>query len=158
MKWQTRLASLADTDFLAERLASHLEVPMTLALSGALGAGKTQLARSLAAHLGVPADLVTSPTYVLVQRYRGRVIIYHLDFYRLQSVAEVWDLGIDEWLHEPVLTLIEWADKFPQALPDDALRCELVAEPDGTRTASFTASGPRSEAWLKGVSSLDRMR
>src|SRR5687768_3712119 len=94
MQWQTRLASLADTDDLGKRIAAHLQVPMTIALCGPLGAGKTQLVRSLARHLGVASELVTSPTYVLVQRYRGAVTIYHLDFYRLKSIDEVWDLGI----------------------------------------------------------------
>jgi tRNA threonylcarbamoyladenosine biosynthesis protein TsaE len=153
MNWQTRLASLADTDRLAERIALHVDVPMTIALSGALGAGKTQFVRSLAQHLGVASDLVTSPTYVLVQRYRGKLTIYHLDFYRLQSVDQVWDLGIDEWLVEPALTLIEWADKFPQVLPEDTLRCDLAVQPDGARIASLAATGPRSAALLQQVAS-----
>lgn len=149
MQWQTRLVSLADTDCLAERIAAHLQVPMTIALCGALGAGKTQLVRSLAVHLGVAADVVTSPTYVLVQRYRGKLTLYHLDFYRLNSVDEAWDLGIDEWLAEPVVTLIEWADKFPQVWPEDVLRCDLSVQPDGERLASFTSSGPRSDRLLE---------
>lgn len=157
MHWQTRLSSLADTDRLAERIAQHLQVPMAIALCGPLGAGKTQFVRSLAQHLGVAADSVTSPTYVLVQRYRGRLTLYHLDFYRLNSVDEVWDLGIDEWLVEPAVTLFEWADKFPQVWPDEVLRCDLSVEPTGDRLASFTSCGSRSEELLRQIAKTSKV-
>jgi tRNA A37 threonylcarbamoyladenosine biosynthesis protein TsaE len=97
-------------------------------------------------------ELVTSPTYVLVQRYAGSLTMYHLDFYRLKSIEEVWDLGIDEWLAEPAVTVIEWADKFPAALPDEVLRCNLSLEADGRRLASFTAGAPRAQSVLERVS------
>ena len=149
MRWETRLRSLDDTDRLAAALAAHVPVPMALALCGPLGAGKTQLVRSLAVHLGIPAEVVTSPTYVLVQRYRGRITLIHLDFYRLKSSEEVWDLGLDEWLEEPALTVMEWADKFPQVWPDHRLRCDLSIADDGSRLARFQAEGEAARRWLE---------
>lgn len=113
------LATLADTERLAGRLVRAVPVPMMLALCGPLGAGKTQLVRYLAKQLDAPLDAVSSPTYVLMQRYRGRIDILHLDFYRLSSAAQAWDLGLDEWLEEPALTVVEWAEKFPQVWPDN---------------------------------------
>ncbi len=101
-----------DTQRLADAIAASIEVPLMLALCGTLGSGKTELVRSLSIALGVPAEHVTSPTYVLVQRYHGRVEIMHLDFYRLENIGQVWDLGVDEWLESPVLTVVEWAEKF----------------------------------------------
>ncbi len=85
-----RLNTLEDTEQLAAGLAKSVPTPMMLALCGPLGAGKTQLVRYLAQHLGAPIELVTSPTYVLMQRYRGRIDILHLDYYRLSSAAQVW--------------------------------------------------------------------
>jgi tRNA threonylcarbamoyladenosine biosynthesis protein TsaE len=150
---QVRLNSLEDTQRLGEALARSVQVPLALALCGPLGAGKTELVRSVASYLGVPREQVTSPTYVLVQRYRGTIDIVHLDLYRLKSAEEVWDLGVDEWLAEPVLTILEWADKFPQVWPDDVLRCDLALDADGSRLAQFTASGQRATAVLQALRS-----
>lgn len=138
------LKSLDDTNALAATLACALATPMTIALSGTLGAGKTQLIRYLAEQLGVPAEEVTSPTYVLMQRYVGKLILYHFDFYRLETDAQVWDLGIDELYEQPVVNLIEWADKFPQCLPEDHLSISIEQTEAGERLAVITSSGPRS--------------
>lgn len=117
---------------------------MTVALMGTLGAGKTQLIRYLAEQLGVPPEEVTSPTYVLMQRYVGKVILYHFDFYRLETDAQVWDLGIDELYEQPVINLIEWADKFPQCLPEDHLSIHIEQAEAGKRRAIICGTGPRS--------------
>ena len=146
--WQVNIESLADTRRVAADLAARIEVPMTIALCGSLGAGKTQLVRDFADHLGVSAESVTSPTYVLVQRYQGRHLLYHLDFYRLESIDQVWDLGLDEMLESPVVTLIEWADKFPESLPDDYLRIDLSLRSDGSRTLRIEPHGRRAESIL----------
>lgn len=143
------LPSLAATRQLAVTLADQVKLPLTLALVGDLGAGKTQLVRFIAEAAGVPAEEVTSPTYVLLQRYCGEYVIYHFDFYRLDSAAEAWDLGIDELFEQKVLVVIEWADKFLQCLPDDHLRLELEQLGDERRVASLTATGPRSRQVLE---------
>ena len=141
------LPTLQATQQLAETLASCLEPPLTVALCGTLGSGKTQLIRFLAAALGVAQEQVTSPTYVLMQPYQGREKIYHFDFYRLDSPAQVWDLGIDELFEQSCLVLIEWADKFPECLPDDTLTV-LLEQTAEDRRATFSSSGPRSEQVL----------
>jgi tRNA threonylcarbamoyladenosine biosynthesis protein TsaE len=141
------LPTLDATKQLADSLAACLEPPLTVALRGTLGAGKTQFVRFLAGSLGVAADQVTSPTYVLLQAYQGQVKIYHFDFYRLDSPAEVWDLGIDELYEQPCLVLIEWADKFSECLPDDVLTV-FIDQSAGGRVAALHGSGPRSAAVL----------
>ena len=146
-----RLSTLKDTELLATELARAVPTPMMLALCGPLGAGKTQLVRFLSQQLGAPLDLVTSPTYVLMQRYRGRIDILHLDYYRLSSTAQAWDLGLDEWLEEPALTIIEWAEKFPETWPENYVRCDLGLEEDGSRTAQLTSQGPRGKQWLESL-------
>jgi tRNA threonylcarbamoyladenosine biosynthesis protein TsaE len=129
---------------LAEQLLAPQVLPLTLALSGTLGAGKTQFVRYLAEALGVGAGEVTSPTYVLVQRYTGRLTLYHLDFYRLQSADEVWQLGVEEWFESPVLTVIEWAEKFPECWPDEVLQIQLRQGDRDCRHATLTAHGARA--------------
>ncbi len=142
------LHGLDDTRRLATQLSRFDDLPLVIALSGTLGAGKTQLVRFAAESLGVPAEEVTSPTYVLLQMYRGQKTIYHFDFYRLESEVEVWDLGIDEVLEQPVLVFVEWAEKFPQCLPTDRLHLHLapVESASGTcRIAKLKSNGPKSQ-------------
>ncbi len=112
---QIQLTSLEDTRRLGEALAVSAELPLVVALRGTLGAGKTQLVRYVAQALGVAAEDVTSPTYVLLQRYNGQQLIYHFDFYRLESAAEVWDLGIDELIEQSAILFVEWAENFRSA-------------------------------------------
>ncbi len=142
------LPTLEDTDALATLLAQHVQSPLTIGLVGTLGAGKTQFVRYLVAAMGVTSESVTSPTYVLQQTYVGRCKIHHFDFYRLESAAQVWDLGIDELYEQTCVVLIEWADKFPKCLPDDCLTIAITQASDGMRTAQFRGSGPNSNALL----------
>jgi len=149
--YQIQLDSLFETRRFAQSLAATVELPMVIALSGTLGAGKTQLVRFVAQSLDVAAEEVTSPTYVLLQRYAGRYPIYHFDFYRLESAAEVWDLGIDELLEQSALMFVEWAEKFPECLPSDRLLIRLEpieSASEQCRLASLTATGPRALALL----------
>lgn len=143
------LNHLEATRKLAEAVATCAGDQLTIALTGALGAGKTQWARYYAECLGVPKQQVTSPTYVLLQRYSGHRTIYHFDWYRLESTAQVWDLGIDELYEQPINVLIEWADKFPECLPPDCLTIHFVPMDDGGRSASVLAKGERSRAVLE---------
>ena len=91
-----------------------------LALVGELGAGKTRFVQGLASGLGVPDDVfVRSPSFILINEYRGgRMPLYHFDFYRLERSDELGDLGIEEYLDGIGVSVIEWADRFPGALPE----------------------------------------
>ncbi len=103
-----------ETAAAGERLGARLPAGAVVACVGELGAGKTCFVQGLARGLGVTA-VVTSPTFVLVNVYRGRVPVYHLDAYRTDNLTEVVDLGIDEMMAGQGVTLIEWADKVPAA-------------------------------------------
>lgn len=151
------LPNLMATNNLARQIAGELESvhgkrPLTLAITGQLGVGKTQWIRYLCEKLGVQPDAVTSPTYVLVQRHRARLgDIYHIDYYRLQHTWQVWDLGIDELQVQPVLILIEWADKFPESLPPNHLRMDFEIQPNQRRTVRLSATGPIAESMLDSI-------
>jgi len=116
----------------------------TLALSGELGAGKTALVRGIAAGLGTPPNQVTSPTFVLIHEYEGRLPLIHVDLYRLRGVAEAEGIGLQEYFHGNIVTAIEWADKFPELLPSDRFELTLQHKTPTTRTAHMIAYGVRA--------------
>lgn len=118
--------SIETTEAFAAELARELQVGSCLALIGPLGAGKTAFVRGLAQGLGVEdTRLVSSPTYVLVQEYPGRVPLFHLDLYRMtEPTEELIDLGLEEMLAEGVVA-VEWADRADDALPPDRLEVHL---------------------------------
>jgi tRNA threonylcarbamoyladenosine biosynthesis protein TsaE len=110
-------AGLEDTRALGADLAARLAPGSVLALDGPLGAGKTHLAQGLAAALGHDGP-VTSPTFTLVHEYTGgRLPLFHLDFYRLDTAEEVTALGWEEYLELGGIVIVEWAGKFPELLP-----------------------------------------
>jgi tRNA threonylcarbamoyladenosine biosynthesis protein TsaE len=97
-------------------LAQSLRAGDTVLLHGELGAGKTAFVRGLAEGLGAPADAVSSPTFTLIQEYRGgRLPLFHVDLYRLDDPREIDDLGLEEIAADGVLA-IEWAEKLPRRL------------------------------------------
>lgn len=107
---------------------------LVVALVGGLGAGKTHWTKGFVAGTGSAAE-VTSPTFGLLHEYRGgRLPVFHLDFYRLGSAAELVALGWDELLDEGGMVIAEWADKFPELLPPETLWLHFTVEPDGSRT------------------------
>jgi tRNA threonylcarbamoyladenosine biosynthesis protein TsaE len=102
----------AETEAVGAALASRLAAGARVLLYGELGAGKTAFVRGLAAGLGIDPDEVSSPTFTLVQEYRGRLPLYHVDLYRL-GPGEVDDLGLDALAADGVLA-IEWAERMPR--------------------------------------------
>jgi tRNA threonylcarbamoyladenosine biosynthesis protein TsaE len=133
----------ADTDRLGAALAAALPPGTTVALIGTLGAGKTRLVQAVAASLGVPRDATTSPTFVLVNEYRGRVPVYHFDAYRLRDEDEFLELGPEEYFESEGLTFVEWADRVADCLPAQRIdiRCEAVGETERTFTIAATTAG-----------------
>jgi len=121
-------ASVEETYFVGRQLASRLRCGDCIALIGDLGAGKTALTRGVAMGLGLTREnLVSSPTFVLVQEYPASVLVFHIDLYRMkQPELELPALGLDEMLQEGIV-LIEWADRAPNALPRRRWRVDIVA-------------------------------
>jgi tRNA threonylcarbamoyladenosine biosynthesis protein TsaE len=112
--------SAGETRAAGERLGARLGAGAVVACIGELGAGKTCFLQGLARGLGVESP-VTSPTFVLINEYRGRVPVHHVDAYRTESMTEVLDLGIEELMHGDGVTVIEWADKLLPILPAHAI-------------------------------------
>jgi tRNA threonylcarbamoyladenosine biosynthesis protein TsaE len=122
----TILNSVEAAQAFAESWATGLAGGEIFALHGVLGAGKTQLAKGLARGLGFHGD-VTSPTFTIVHEYRGgRLPMYHIDLYRIQSEKEAVDIGLEEYLPaRGAVTLIEWPDRIASILPPETQHWEL---------------------------------
>lgn len=115
-----------------------------IGLTGPLGAGKTEWVKGLAAGLGVAPELVASPTFVIASEYPGRRPLVHADFYRIESEGELEAAGFLDWLAPGRVVAIEWADRFPRALPADRVEVRLARDPatPDERDVEFRAGGP----------------
>ncbi|MFQ5731508.1 MAG: tRNA (adenosine(37)-N6)-threonylcarbamoyltransferase complex ATPase subunit type 1 TsaE [Planctomycetaceae bacterium] len=134
-----------ETRQIGATLAAALAPGDVVALIGDLGAGKTRLVQAVAEALGVDRADVTSPTFVLIQEYDGRIPLYHFDTYRLNDLDEFLELGAEELFEGDGVCLVEWADRVADALPADHLRCEIAIAGEQQRILHFTATGPRSQ-------------
>ena len=117
----------------AEAVIEALDGRSVVFLRGGMGAGKTTLVSRIAALLGAE-DTVTSPTFALVNQYEGQQCrIYHFDFYRIDSIEEVFDLGYEEYFYSGDLCLVEWPEKIEPLIPDDAMVVRITAGDDEQR-------------------------
>lgn len=134
-----------DTNFLGAALAAVLPSNCVIALVGPLGAGKTRLVQAVAQAAGVKEGIVSSPTFVLVHEYAGRVAIFHFDAYRLKGADEFAALGPEEYFSREGWSFVEWGDRVNAALPRD--RLEISIEQTGPSARQFTirAIGQRYE-------------
>ena len=125
-----------------ERLGARLGAGDVVALTGELGAGKTCFVQGLVRGLGA-TTAATSPTFVLVNEYRGRLPVHHVDVYRAQSLTELLDLGLEELIAGGGVTLVEWADRCEPLLPARAVRVHIEGVGDEPRRITITE--PRGE-------------
>jgi len=152
---RARTRSPDDTKNLAAGLAELAQPGDLLLLVGDLGAGKTTFTQGFAAALGV-SEPVTSPTFTLAREYRGRLLLHHLDVFRLDQISEVLDLGLPELLDGDGVILIEWGNAIRQALPNDCLEVALTFvdnqdEAPDERVVTLTAAGSRWQARINSI-------
>lgn len=119
----------------AEAVISQIGRRTVVAFRGEMGAGKTTLIRQIAVQLGA-TDTVTSPTFALVNQYKGsgNRRIFHFDFYRIEDIREAYDLGYEEYFYSGDLCLVEWPEKIEQLLPDNAVTVRITVDSDTART------------------------
>ncbi len=126
-----------DLDQVAEALIAALDGRSVVAFCGPMGAGKTTLISAIMEYLG-SADTVTSPTFALVNQYytASQDPVYHFDFYRINSLAEAFDMGYEEYFYSGDLCLVEWPERVEELLPDDVMIVRI--EPLDETTRRFT--------------------
>lgn len=142
------LAGSAESEALGARLAGLIQPGDVIGLSGELGAGKTTLARGLLAGLGLEGE-APSPSFAIVMAYAPpdlRLPLWHVDLYRVEDMAEIEELGLDDARADAAL-LIEWPERMGSALWADALRLHLAIEPDGARRLTWHAPAAWEARW-----------
>ena len=134
MKQTFKTHSPAETQTLGEQLGKTLKPGDVIALIGELGTGKTCLTQGIARGIGIaPDEVVSSPSYILINEYNGTIPIYHIDLYRLESTAEIADLGLTEYIDGDGICIIEWAERIAHALPENCMRIDIRWEDENIR-------------------------
>lgn len=144
LPWKLLSSSSQQTDRLGQTLGRTLRGGETIALYGPLGAGKTALVRGIAQGLGAAPEAVTSPTFVVIHEYQGRLPLAHMDWYRITSLRELESTGAIEYFSGQTVTAIEWADKGLALLPQDRIEITLSHRAEQSRTIQLRATGPTS--------------
>ena len=127
----------AETEAIGQRFARDVDAGSVLALKGELGSGKTQLVKGLVAGLGSGAA-VTSPTFTILHEYSsGRFPVYHFDFFRLEDRQSVARLGLDDYFFGDGVSVIEWADRFPEFIPGKARWILFEIKSENTRAITL---------------------
>ena len=132
LKLQYESRSAKETQRIGRALGERLRAGDVVATIGELGAGKTCFLQGLVRGLGV-TETATSPTFVLINQYRGRLPVYHLDAYRTESLTELLDLGLEEIFYGGGVTVVEWADKLLPLLPSRAITVRISGLGDEPR-------------------------
>jgi tRNA threonylcarbamoyladenosine biosynthesis protein TsaE len=136
---------------LGEWIGAKLRAGSVITLTGELGCGKTLLTRGICAGLGVAPRQVNSPTFVLVNEYRGRLPVFHLDMYQLGTASDAVELGILDYLARARsgVMIIEWAEKITAVLPDDRLNIKFDILSARKRQLELSSSGDKFKDLLK---------
>lgn len=144
--------SAEETQVLAAAIGARCRGGEVLLLTGELGSGKTCFAQGLARGLDVKSH-IHSPTFVLATEHTGRLRMRHVDLYRIESVEETLDLGLDELGASDLVGVVEWADRVPGVYPFDHLTIELADLSGDKRSLTFSASGEWHAVLLEGIAS-----
>ncbi len=113
-----------------------------ICLTGGLGSGKTCLTQGISLGLSVKERYITSPTFIIVNEYKGRLPLYHIDLYRIEDPEEIDSLGISEYFYKGGVAVIEWAERAKDRLPAEKMTIELKFKGPSERELIFNPEGP----------------
>jgi tRNA threonylcarbamoyladenosine biosynthesis protein TsaE len=141
MKQQIQIAGLEDLDRAAGEFLKAIGDNTLIAFYAPMGAGKTTFTTAVCKALGVQEDAISSPTFAIVNEYRGGKgqPIYHFDFYRIERPEEALDIGLYDYLDSGELCLMEWPENIEGLLPEETLKVNIQVNADGSRTLSWDA-------------------
>ncbi len=142
-----RTTSTSETVALGERLGRVAKPGDLVCLWGDLGAGKTQVAKGFAIGLGITAT-ITSPTFILMAEYPGRMPLFHVDLYRLADAADALAGGVIDDRQADGVTVVEWPDRMGDVLPADRLDVRIDGTGDDPRTVAVEATSPAYERYV----------
>lgn len=131
-------SSVKETIEFGRKFAEELKAGDVVCLEGDLGAGKTHFVKGIASGLGIDKEKVNSPTFTLINEYYGEIPIFHFDCYRLKTIQEALEIGIEEYLYGEGVSVIEWPSKIKELIPEYAIQIEIKHE--GTSERSILIS------------------
>jgi len=119
----------------AREFVKNIGSNTVFAFYGKMGAGKTTFIKAICKTLGVTEDIITSPTFAIVNEYRtdSCELIYHFDFYRIKKLEEVYDMGYEDYFYSGAICFIEWPELIEELLPSDTIRVTITEQIDGAR-------------------------
>lgn len=138
-----------ETITLGKHLAKAVRSGDIICLFGDLGSGKTTLIKGVAEGLKIAPQKVSSPTFVLMNIYEGRLALFHFDLYRLEDVQGIGSIGYDEFLYDDGVSMIEWADRLGPFLPKEYLKVEMKHKNENQRSIHVTAHGGRYQTLVE---------
>lgn len=139
MKHEITIQHLEDLPKAAKEFLQAIGNHSLVAFYAPMGAGKTTFTTAICKELGVEEDAISSPTFAIVNEYRGRGgrPIFHFDFYRIEQEAEALDIGLYDYLDSGQLCLMEWPENIEALLPEETLKVHIRVEADGTRLLAW---------------------
>lgn len=139
MKHEIVIKDLEDLGRAAKAFLEEIGEHTLVAFYAPMGAGKTTFTTAVCKALGVEEDAISSPTFAIVNEYRGREgrPIFHFDFYRIDNPAEALDIGLYDYLDSGCLCLMEWPENIEGLLPEETLKVSIAVQPDGSRLLSW---------------------
>ncbi len=129
-------------------IGKNMEEGILVCLNGDLGAGKTCLTKGIAQGLEIEED-VTSPTFILVEEYEGRLPLYHFDVYRIDDPEELYFIGFEEYLGKEAVVIIEWSSRIEEILPIERLDIDISRTGEDEREITLSAVGETAQALLR---------
>jgi len=139
-----------ETIALGKKVASKLRKNDVIALYGVLGSGKTTFTKGIALGLGITRQTVNSPSFVLLKEYKGRLPLYHFDFYRTKNPQEIFNIGFQETVSAGGVVVIEWSERIESYLPKDHLKIAFAYK-GSIRSINFKPKGTLRKRFLRMV-------
>jgi tRNA threonylcarbamoyladenosine biosynthesis protein TsaE len=150
LKYNTN--SVKETMRLGRRLGTFLEEGDVVALIGELGSGKTWFTKGLALGLGIDPDtVITSPSFAIVNEYQGRQLLYHMDFYRLDNLSDFITSGLEDYIYNNGIVVMEWADRWPEILPEWRIEIRFLIIDDHSRHIAIHGVSERAIGIMESV-------
>lgn len=137
---EIKIKSLAEIDAAAKEMVELMGDYTIFAFYGEMGAGKTTFINALSHAIGVEEDVTNSPSFSIINEYRSDTtaeLIYHFDLYRLESIDEAFDIGVEDYFDSGALCLLEWPERIEDLLPDDTVKIKITVAEDDTRTLTL---------------------
>lgn len=134
------IKDINDISTAAKTFVENMGDETVYAFYGPMGAGKTTFINALTKQLGVEDDVVNSPSFSIINEYRSDTtaeLIYHFDLYRIESLDEAMDIGVEDYFDSGALCLLEWPERIEDMLPDDTVRVTITVNDDNTRTLTI---------------------